>query len=51
VEDPEGQVTVARIGPEAVIGSNLEPGDRIEVEYLVGVAIRVTRVAPTSSRS
>jgi hypothetical protein len=44
IEDPEGQVHVARIGPEAVIGSNLEPGDRIQVEYVVGVPIRVTRV-------
>ncbi len=44
VEDPDGQVHVARIGPEAVIGSNLEPGDRIQVEYVVGVPIKVTRV-------
>ena len=43
VEDPEGQTHVARVGPEAVFG-NLEPGDRIQVEYLVGVAVRVTRV-------
>jgi hypothetical protein len=47
VEDPDGQTHVARIGPEAVIGKNLEPGDRIQVEYLVGVAVRVTRVVPT----
>jgi hypothetical protein len=43
VEDPDGQVHVARIGPEAVIGSHLEPGDRIHVEYVVGVPIKVTR--------
>ena len=43
VEDPDGQVHVARIGPEAVIGSNLEPGDCIQVEYVVGVPIKVTR--------
>jgi len=43
VEDPEGQIHVARVGPEAVSG-NLEPGDKIQVEYLVGVAVRVTRV-------
>ena len=47
VEDPDGQVTVARVGPEAVVGNNLEPGDRIQVEYLVGVPIRVTRVPPS----
>ena len=46
VEDPDGQVHVARIGPEAVIGSNLEPGDRIQVEYVVGVPIEVTRRDP-----
>jgi hypothetical protein len=45
VEDPDGQIHVARVGPEAVTG-NLEPGDRIQVEYLVGVAVRVTRVVP-----
>jgi hypothetical protein len=44
IDDPDGQVTNARIGPEAVIGNNLEPGDKIEVEYLVGVAVRVTRL-------
>ena len=37
---------MARIGPEAVVGTNLEPGDRIQVEYLVGQAVRVTRVVP-----
>ena len=42
VEDPEGQIHVARIGPEAV-AHNLEPGDRIAVEYVVGVPIRITR--------
>jgi hypothetical protein len=47
VGDPDGQTHVARVGPEAVIGRNLEPGDRIQVEYIVGVPVRVTRVAPT----
>ena len=49
VEDPDGQVTVARIGPEAAMGTNLEPGDRIQVEYLVGQAVRITRVVPTTT--
>ena len=47
VDDPDGQVHVARIGPENVSG-NLEPGDRIQVEYLVGAAVKVTRVVPQS---
>ena len=46
LEDPDGQIHVARLGPEAISG-NLEPGDRIAVEYLVGVAVKVTRVVPT----
>lgn len=43
LDDPDGQIHVARLGPEA-IAPHLEPGDRIQVEYLVGVAVKVTRV-------
>jgi hypothetical protein len=43
VEDPGGQLHVARLGSEAV-ARDIEPGDRIQVEYLVGVAVRVSRV-------
>ena len=46
VDEPDGQTHVARLGPEAV-GDNIEPGDRIRVEYLVGTAVKVTRVVPT----
>ncbi len=46
VEDPDGQIHVARLGPESIAG-NIEPGDRIQVEYLVGVAVKVTRVVPS----
>ena len=35
-DDPDGQVSLARLGPEA-IPRNLQPGDRIKVDYLVGV--------------
>ena len=48
IGDPDGQTHVARIGPEAVIGKNLEPGDHIRVEYVVGVAVSVTRLVPAS---
>lgn len=40
-EQPEGQVTVARLGPEAV-PDYLEPGDRIELHYLMGVVTHIT---------
>jgi len=43
-EDPDGPVHVARVGPEAV-SHRLEPGDRIQLEYLVGVVTAVTKVA------
>jgi hypothetical protein len=41
--DPDGQMHVARLGPEA-ISRDLDPGDRIQVEYVVGVAVKVVRV-------
>ena len=44
IEDPDGQVHVARVGPEAVMDHNIEPGDRIQVEYLLGAAIKVSLV-------
>jgi len=44
VDDPDGQPHVARVGPEAIVGRNMEPGDRIQVEYVVGVVVKVTRV-------
>ena len=45
VDDPEGQIHLARLGPESV-ANNIEPGDRIQVEYMVAVPVKVTRVIP-----
>ena len=42
---PAGPMQVARLGPEAVAEA-LQAGDRIRVEYLVGVPVRVTRAEP-----
>ena len=42
VEDPEGQLHAARLGGEA-IAQDLDPGDRIQIEYLVGVAVRISK--------
>ena len=44
LDDPGEQLNAARVGPEAVVGQSLEPGDRIKVEYLVGVVVKVTRL-------
>jgi hypothetical protein len=44
VDDPDGQPHVVRIGPEAVTNHNMEPGDRIQLEYLVGVVVRISRI-------
>lgn len=44
LDDPEEQLNAARIGSEAIAGNTLEPGDRIKVEYLVGVVVKVTRL-------
>ena len=44
LDDPNEQLNAARVGPEAIVGESLEPGDRITVEYLVGVVVKVTRL-------
>jgi hypothetical protein len=43
-DDQAEQLNAARVGPEAIAGESLEPGDRITVEYLVGVVVKVTRL-------
>lgn len=42
-DDPEEQLHVARIGLGAVSRS-IEPGDRVELEYVLGVVVRMTKV-------
>jgi hypothetical protein len=42
-QEPEGQVTVARIGPESV-PRDLEPGDRVDVHYVLGVITSLSRL-------
>ncbi len=53
LDDPAEQLNAARVGPEAIEGQSLEPGDRITVDYLVGVVVKVKRIPDlsTSSRS
>lgn len=43
-DDPQGQVSLARVGPEAV-PRNLEAGDRVDLHYLLGVVTNITRRA------
>jgi hypothetical protein len=40
-EDPDGQVSLARIGPESV-PRMIEPGDRVEVHYVLGTVTSIT---------
>jgi hypothetical protein len=42
-DDPDAQTSVARVGSESV-PRDLEPGDRIELQYLLGVVTGVTKV-------
>ena len=44
-DDQDGQVSLARVGPEAVPRA-LEPGDSVDLHYLVGVVTKITRRAP-----
>ena len=39
---PDGQVRVARVGPEAV-DHGLKPGDRVRLQFLMGSVTSVTR--------
>ena len=41
-EDPQGQVSVARIGPESV-PKDMEAGDMVELHYMLGVVTQITR--------
>lgn len=41
-DDPNGQIQVARLGPEA-IEPGLEAGDHVTVDYLMGAAVSVKR--------
>ena len=43
VEDPEGPVSVARVGPE-VVSHKLEPGDRIRLDYTLGAVVAVHKI-------
>ena len=42
-DEPDGQVRVARVGPEAV-ESGLQAGDAIRLDFLVGVVTAVRRI-------
>ena len=41
--DPQGQVSLARIGPESV-PRDLEAGDRVELHYMLGAVTEITRL-------
>jgi len=41
-DDPDGPVSVARVGGESV-PRDLEPGDRVELHYLMGVVTEVRK--------
>ena len=41
-DDPDGQVSLARMGPESV-PRGLEAGDKVELHYLLGVVTQITR--------
>jgi hypothetical protein len=41
-EQPDGQVSLARVGPESV-PRILEPGDAVDLHYTLGVVTQITR--------
>ncbi|MEO7189791.1 MAG: hypothetical protein ABI051_01895 [Vicinamibacterales bacterium] len=42
-DEPEGEIRHSRVGNEAV-PSNLEPGDRVTMHYLMGMVTEITKV-------
>ena len=44
-DDVDGQVSLARVGPEAIPRA-LEPGDAIDLHYMLGVVTQITRRSP-----
>jgi hypothetical protein len=48
VDDPEEQLHAARVGSEAIDAGALETGDQVRLEYLIGVVVKVTRIAPNA---
>jgi hypothetical protein len=42
-DDPGEQLNATRVGHEAIVGLPLDVGDHIDVEYLVGVVVKVTK--------
>ena len=44
-DEPESQIRVARVGPEAMDGG-LQAGDHAMLDFLVGVVTSVRRVIP-----
>ena len=45
-EDPQGQVRLARIGPESA-PQDLEAGNRVTLHYMLGVVTSITPARPT----
>ncbi len=41
-DEPDEQMRVARVGPEA-LAAGLQPGDRVRLDFLVGVVTQVHR--------
>ena len=42
-DEPDSQARVARVGPEA-LAQGLQPGDRVRLDFLVGVVTAVHKV-------
>jgi hypothetical protein len=43
-DDPEGPVSLARVGPEST-PRHIEAGDRVELHYVLGSVTHITRPA------
>jgi hypothetical protein len=42
VDEPDGQMRIARVGPEA-LGPGIQPGETVALDFLVGVVTGVRK--------
>ena len=50
LDDPEEPLRAARVGPEAIEASTLDVGDRVRLEYLVGIEVQAVNVGGMAAR-
>jgi hypothetical protein len=51
LDQPDGPLNAARVGPEAIEGGPLHVGDHIRVAFLMGVIVGVSSISLSADRA